>query len=66
MNKFVKKSSSSQSKPTASGIMSQPQFLADHDLNEQIIVGVARRSPNVEFRRVRDLGFEERNDAFRY
>ena len=44
--------------------MSRPKFLADHDLNEQIVVGVLRRAPTLEFRRVRELGFEERNDAF--
>lgn len=44
--------------------MSRPKFLADHDLNEQIMVGVRRRAPGVEFRRVRELGFAERPDAF--
>jgi len=44
--------------------MSRPKFLADHDLNEQIVVGVLRRAPTAEFRRVRELGFAARNDAF--
>lgn len=44
--------------------MSRPKFLADHDLNEQIIVGTLRRASTVEFRRVRELGFAERPDAF--
>jgi len=36
--------------------MSQPRFLADHDFNEHIVVGVRRREPAIEFSRVRDLG----------
>ena len=44
--------------------MSRPKFLADHDLNEQIVVGVLRGAPAAEFRRVRELGFATRNDAF--
>ncbi len=44
--------------------MSRPKFLADHDLNEQIIMGVLRRAAGAEFRRVRELGFAERPDAF--
>ncbi len=43
--------------------MSRPKFLADHDVNEHIITGVIRRAPNVEFRRVRDIGFNDRSDA---
>jgi predicted nuclease of predicted toxin-antitoxin system len=42
--------------------MSQPKLLADHDLNEHIIVGVLRRAPGVEFRRVREVGLHERPD----
>ena len=44
--------------------MSRPKFLVDHDLNEQIVVGVLRGAPAAEFRRVRELGFATRNDAF--
>ena len=44
--------------------MSRPKFLADHDLNDQIVVGVLRLVPSAEFRRVRELGFATRNDAF--
>lgn len=43
--------------------MSRPRFLADHDLNEHIVVGVIRREPLVEFIRVRDVGYEARPDA---
>ncbi len=42
--------------------MSQPRFLADHDLNEIIVAGVLRREPSVEFLRVRDVGMEEARD----
>ena len=34
--------------------MSRPRFLADHDLNEHILDGVARRELTIEFVRVRD------------
>jgi hypothetical protein len=43
--------------------MSRPRFLADHDLNEHIIVGVLRQEPAIEFVRVRDVGMSERSDA---
>jgi Domain of unknown function (DUF5615) len=43
--------------------MSRPRFLADHDFNEHIVVGVRRREPTIEFNRVRDLGMSERLDA---
>ena len=43
--------------------MSRPRFLADHDLNEHIIVGVRRREPKIEFLHVRDLGMNDRPDA---
>lgn len=36
--------------------MSRPSFLADHDLDEDILRGVARREPCVEILRARDLG----------
>jgi len=42
--------------------MSQPRFLADHDLNEHIVAGVLRQEPAVEFVRVRDIGMNERSD----
>jgi len=42
--------------------MSRPRFLADHDLNEHIIVGVLRREPAIEFLRVRDLGMSQASD----
>ena len=44
--------------------MSRPEFLADHNLNEQIVAGVVRRCPGLKFRRVREFGFVRRNDAF--
>jgi hypothetical protein len=43
--------------------MSQPRFLADHDFNEHIVVGVRRSEPTIEFSRVRDLGMSDRPDA---
>ncbi len=43
--------------------MSRPRFLADHDLNEQIVDGVLRREPAVEFVRVRDVGLAAVPDA---
>jgi hypothetical protein len=42
--------------------MARVRFLADHDLNEQIIDGVLRREPLVEVIRVRDLGRADRSD----
>lgn len=42
--------------------MSRPKLLADHDLNEHILVGVLRRAPDVEFRRVREVGLRDRPD----
>ena len=42
--------------------MSRPRFLADHDLNEHIILGVRRRETTLEFIRVRDIGLSERPD----
>jgi hypothetical protein len=42
--------------------MSQPRFLADHDLNEHIVSGVLRREPGVGFLRARGLGLAERKD----
>jgi hypothetical protein len=43
--------------------MSRPRFLADHDLKEQIIDGVLRREPALEFIRARDVGMDDRDDA---
>ncbi len=42
--------------------MSQPRFLADHDLNENVVTGVLRREPAVTFLRVRDVGMQEAPD----
>ena len=43
--------------------MSRPRFLADHDLNEHILDGVARREPSIEFTRARELGLGNAPDA---
>jgi hypothetical protein len=43
--------------------MSRPRFLADHDFNEHLVVGVRRREPALEFSRVRDLGMSDRLNA---
>ena len=43
--------------------MSRSRFLADHDLNEQIVTGVLRREPALECVRARDVGMSERPDA---
>jgi hypothetical protein len=43
--------------------MSRPRFLADHDLNEHIVIGVLRREPAIEFPRVREFGLSEALDA---
>jgi uncharacterized protein DUF5615 len=42
--------------------MSRPRFLADHDLNEHIVVGALRQEPAMEFVRVRELGMSGRPD----
>ena len=42
--------------------MSRPRFLADHDLNENIVDGVLRRVPSAEFIRARDVGLDDRPD----
>src|SRR5829696_1488647 len=44
--------------------MSRLKFLADNDLNKQIVAGVLRHSSELEFRTVREFGFTRRNDAF--
>ena len=43
--------------------MSQPIFLADNDLNEQIVQGVLRRERAIVFGRVRDIGLAGAPDA---
>jgi hypothetical protein len=42
--------------------VSRLRFLADHDLNENIVDGVLRRLPEAEFIRVRDVGLETSPD----
>lgn len=42
--------------------MSQPRFLADHDLNEVIVAGTLRQEPAVAFMRVRNVGMQEAPD----
>jgi hypothetical protein len=42
--------------------MSRPRFLADHDLNENIIDGILRREPAIEIIRCRDVGLSDRPD----
>jgi hypothetical protein len=43
--------------------VSRPRFLADHDLNEHIIVGVQRRESAIEFSRARDIRMSNSSDA---
>lgn len=43
--------------------MSRPHFLANHDLTEAIVLGVMRREPSLEFRRLREAGMADRPDA---
>ena len=42
--------------------MTSPKFLADHDLNEQVVIGVLRRAPQAIFVRVRDVGLADQPD----
>ena len=42
--------------------MGRVRFLADHNLNEQIVDGVLRREPTIEFLHVRDIGPVDRSD----
>ena len=42
--------------------VSQPRFLADHDLNEQILDGLLRREPAVEVVRAREVRIQDRSD----
>ena len=43
--------------------MSRPRFLADHDLNEHIIMGVLRCEATIEFPRVREFGLNQASDT---
>lgn len=43
--------------------MSRPRLLADHDLNERIILGTCRREPKIEFRHARDFALETAGDV---
>lgn len=43
--------------------MARPRFLTDQDFNENIIRGVERLEPNVEFLKVREIGLEEASDS---
>ena len=43
--------------------MSRPRFLADQDFNEQIVNGVLRKEPAMEFFRLRELGLERQPDS---
>jgi hypothetical protein len=43
--------------------MSRPRFLADHDFNEHILRGVARRERLIDLLRLREVGLERRPDA---
>ena len=42
--------------------MSRPRFLADHDFTEAILLGLNRREPGIEIRRLRDVGLSDRTD----
>ena len=42
--------------------MTSPKFLADHDLNEQIVIGVLRRAPQITFVCGRDVGLADQPD----
>jgi len=43
--------------------MTRPKFLADHDFNEHILIGVWRRESAIEFSRVRDIRLSDQPDA---
>src|ERR1700722_1186135 len=43
--------------------MSRPRFLADNDWKAQIVRGVLRREPLIEFTSCRDVGLADRSDA---
>ncbi len=42
--------------------MSRPRFLADHDVNEQILNAVLRLEPGIEIDRAREVGMDGRPD----
>jgi hypothetical protein len=42
--------------------MPAPRFLADQNLNERIVDGLRRRSPDIEFARARQLGLDRSAD----
>ena len=42
--------------------MSRPRFLADHNLNDHIVLSVSRREPSVDFVRAREVGLADRPD----
>ncbi len=42
--------------------MSRPRFLADHDLNEHILLGLMRREPLADILRAREAGIADRPD----
>lgn len=43
--------------------MSRPRFLVDHDFNEDVIDGVWRREPQIEFVFCRDVGLDRSPDS---
>jgi hypothetical protein len=43
--------------------MSRPRFLVDHDFNQDIIDGAARREPGIEFTLCREVGLNQRPDS---
>jgi hypothetical protein len=43
--------------------LTQIRFLADNDLNENIVVGVSRREPAVFFQKLRDIDLGDQPDA---
>ncbi len=43
--------------------MSRPRFLADNDLRDQIVDGLTRREPSIEFHVARDVGLGKAPDA---
>lgn len=43
--------------------MSRPAFLADHDFNEHIVLGLMRREPAIDLIRCRDVGLANELDV---
>jgi hypothetical protein len=41
----------------------KPKFVADHDVNRNIVDGVVRREPSIEFARIGDTGLWRRNEG---